>query len=54
MENKKGSKGNRIHHLKIIIENKRKQFIIEKDIYDKIETKVQIELCTKKGETRRA
>ena len=46
---KKGSKGNRTHYLEIIIENKREQFIIEKDVYDNIETKGQIELCTKKG-----
>ena len=50
VENKsKGSKGNRTHYLEIIIENKKEQFIIDRDVYDNIETKGQIELCTKKG-----
>lgn len=45
----KGSKGNRTNYIEINIENKMEQFIIDRDVYDNIETKGQIELCTRKG-----
>jgi hypothetical protein len=45
----RGSKGNRTFYLQIIIQKKEEQFIIDKEIYDRIENGGQIQLCTLKG-----